>query len=148
MSSDVAMLQTWGPSSLPLHGHEGKPSAILNRWSYTSTTKWISMAFVSTYVSTRFNLPKTISKSLFSEAVSLKGKKFSFRWSIMVGLILYLHAAWRSVLLEKLTVSQLVKNFPAFYVTRIYTAVLATCPYYEPDQSISGPHIPLPERPP
>jgi len=75
------------------------------------------MAFISTYASTRFNFPKTINKSLYSEAVSLKGKKFAFWWSIMIDLILYLHAAWRRVLLEKLTGSQPVKKFPSFYVT-------------------------------
>jgi hypothetical protein len=49
------------------------------------------------------------------------------------------------VLLEKLTVSQLVKKFPTFYGTRMFITVfkaLATCPYPEPDQS--SPCFPIP----
>jgi len=53
-------------------------------------------------------------------------------------------------LLEKLTGSQLVKKFPAFYGTRrFFTAFTsaATCAYLEPDQSSPCPHIPLPKDP-
>jgi hypothetical protein len=82
-----------------------------------------SYKFMSTYVPTCFSFPKTIKKSRYTEAESLKCRKFEFRWSIMTGLILYLHAAWRKVLLEKLTVSQLVKKFTAFYVTRRFTTM-------------------------
>jgi hypothetical protein len=47
---------------------------------------------------------------------------------------------WCRGLLEKLTVSQLVKKFPAFYGTRRFMP--ATCPYAEPAQSSPCP-IPL-----
>ena len=49
----------------------------------------------------------------------------------------YLLNPWSRVLLEKLTVSQLVKIFPACYgIRRFITAFTsaATCPYSEPDQ--------------
>jgi len=54
------------------------------------------------------------------------------------------------VLLEKLTGSQLVKKFPAFYGTQgslPQSQVPATCPYPEPDRSSPYPYIPLPEDP-
>ena len=79
---------------------------------------------ISTHVSTCFNFPKTTKKSLYSEPVSLKGTKF--RRSMMIGLITYLHAAWRRILLEKLAVSHLVKKFPAFYVTQSFTTMFTT----------------------
>jgi hypothetical protein len=51
---------------------------------------------------------------------------------------------WSGVLLEKLTVPQLVKNFPLFYGTRKFITALtrpANCPYLQPDQSSSySPH--------
>jgi hypothetical protein len=43
------------------------------------------------------------------------------------------------VLLEKLTGSQLVKKFPAFYGTRMFITPF-TCPYLEPYQSSLCPH--------
>jgi len=54
------------------------------------------------------------------------------------------------VLREKLTRSQLVKKFPAFYGTRSFVTSSkssATCPYPEPDQSSPYLPIPLPEDP-
>jgi len=50
---------------------------------------------------------------------------------------------WSRVLLEKLTGSQLVKKFPALYVTRRFMTAFtgaATCPYPEADQSSPYPH--------
>ena len=52
--------------------------------------------------------------------------------------------------IEKLTGSQLVKIFPAFYGTRkfiTHSQVPATYPYLESDRSSPYPHIPLPEFP-
>jgi hypothetical protein len=57
--------------------------------------------------------------------------------------IVYLLAAWSRVLLEKLTVSQLVKKFSHFMETKVslqHSQLPATCPYPEPipvDQSTS-----------
>jgi len=54
------------------------------------------------------------------------------------------------VFLEKLTVPQQVKKFPAFYgVRRFITALTSTptCPYPEPVQSSPCSPIPLPEKP-
>jgi hypothetical protein len=48
------------------------------------------------------------------------------------------------VILEKLLVVQLLKKFPAFYVTRKIIAVLTKarhCPYSEPDESNPHPSI-------
>ena len=62
----------------------------------------------------------------------------------------YLLTPWSSAHLENLTGSQLVKKFPAVYVTRRFIrafAMPATCPYPEPDQSSPCPSIPLPEDP-
>ena len=50
-------------------------------------------------------------------------------------ILTYLLIPWSSVLLEKLTSSQLVKKFPAFYGTRRF---IATNP--RPDQSSPCPH--------
>jgi hypothetical protein len=53
-------------------------------------------------------------------------------------LLTYLLIPRSKALLEKLTGSQLVKNFPAFYGTEVSfprLQVPATCPYPEPDQS-------------
>jgi hypothetical protein len=55
-----------------------------------------------------------------------------------------------STVLEKLTVPQIVKKFPAFYGTRRFITAFTnspTCPYPEPDQSSPCPHITLPEDP-
>jgi len=50
---------------------------------------------------------------------------------------------------EKLTLPQLVENFPAFYGTRWFITTLslaATCPY--PEAARSSPYlIPVPEHP-
>ena len=69
---------------------------------------------------------------------------------LLTYLLTYLHTPWRRFLLEKLTGSQLVKKFPAFYGTwRFITAF--TCARHlslswaSSIQSI--PHIPLPEHP-
>ena len=54
------------------------------------------------------------------------------------------------VLLEKLTSSQLVKNFPTFMETKGSLPHLqepTTCPYSKPDQSSPCPPIPLPVYP-
>jgi hypothetical protein len=52
---------------------------------------------------------------------------------ILAGLLTYLLTPWSTVLLEKLTGSQIVKKFPAFDGTRrfitAFTQVPATCPY-------------------
>jgi hypothetical protein len=59
----------------------------------------------------------------------------------------YLLNPYSRVLLEKLTISQLVKKFPAFYGTLEpegslpHSQVPATCPYPEPAQSSPYPHI-------
>ena len=48
---------------------------------------------------------------------------------------------WRRVLLEKLTLSQLVKKFSAFYGNpKIHYRIHNSCPYREPDQAIPYPH--------
>jgi hypothetical protein len=65
-----------------------------------------------------------------------------------ISLITYLLVPRGRVLLEKLTGSQLVKKFPAFYGTRrliISFPIPNTFSYPEPDLSSSCPHIPLPE---
>jgi hypothetical protein len=46
--------------------------------------------------------------------------------SFLTYLLTYLHTPWRKVLLEKLTVSQLVKTFPAFYGSREFITVFTT----------------------
>jgi len=56
-----------------------------------------------------------------------------------------LHTPWSRVLLGKLSGSQLVKTFPAFYGTRCFITVVtraANCPYTETDQS--SPCLPIP----
>jgi hypothetical protein len=58
--------------------------------------------------------------------------------------------SYSKVLLEKLTISRLVKNFSAFYGTRkliTNSQVPTTCPYPEPDQSSPYPLVLLPEDP-
>ena len=55
-----------------------------------------------------------------------------------------------TVLLKKLTGSQLVKKFPIFYGTRRFITAFpmpGTYPYPEPAGSSPYPHIPLPEYP-
>jgi len=50
----------------------------------------------------------------------------------------YLLTQWNRILLQKLAGSQLVKNLPAFYVTRRFITAShepATCPSPEPEQS-------------
>jgi len=62
--------------------------------------------------------------------------------------ILCLITARSRVLLEKLTGSQLVKKYPAFYETRRFITSLqvpANCPYPEPDRSNPFPYIVLSE---
>jgi len=50
-------------------------------------------------------------------------------------LLIYLLSPWSSVLLEKLTVSQVVKKFPAFHGTRMFiTAVTSARPVPIPSQ--------------
>ena len=67
--------------------------------------------------------------------------------SAIINTVTYLLTPWSTVLLEKLTGSQLVKKFPAFYGTRKFITVL-TCPYPEPDLSSPCPHIPFPKDAP
>jgi hypothetical protein len=54
------------------------------------------------------------------------------------------------VLLQKLTGSQLVKKFPAFYGARKFITaftIAGQLPYPEPALSSPFPHIPIPEDP-
>jgi len=69
---------------------------------------------------------------------------------LLTYLLTYSLTPWSRVLLEKLTGSQLVKKFPAFYGTEFslpYSQVPATCPYPEPTPSSPQNPLPLPERP-
>ena len=63
---------------------------------------------------------------------------------LLTHLLTYLLTQWSRALLEKLTGSQLVKKFPAFYGTQRYelphSQVPATCPWPEPAQSSPYPH--------
>jgi hypothetical protein len=55
---------------------------------------------------------------------------------------------WSRVIIEKLTGSQLVEKFPAFYGTRRFITAFtepATCPYPEAGNSSPYPHMLLPE---
>ena len=57
-------------------------------------------------------------------------------------LLTHLFTPWSRVLLEKLTSSQLVKEFPAFRDPKgplLHLQVPATCPYPEPDQASPRP---------
>jgi hypothetical protein len=48
-------------------------------------------------------------------------------------LLIYIHTPWSGVPLEKLTVPQLVKKFPALYGTQRFTSTItkpATCPFH------------------
>jgi hypothetical protein len=56
-------------------------------------------------------------------------------------LLTYWLTPWSRGLVEKLTTSQLVKKFPAFYGTRMFITAF-TCPYPESDQS-SPPPLPI-----
>ena len=70
--------------------------------------------------------------------------------TVLTYLLIYLLTPYNRVLLEKLTGSQLVKIFPAFYETEYSlpsSQKPATCTYPEPDQSSPYLHIPLPEDP-
>jgi len=52
--------------------------------------------------------------------------------------IKYLYTPWNRILLEKLSVPQLVKKFPSFYGTCFslpHSHVTANCPYPEPARS-------------
>jgi len=65
-------------------------------------------------------------------------------------LLTYSHTPWIRALLEKLTGSQLVKKFPAFYGTRRFITALTNAHHLsfpEPDGSSPSSHIPLPEDP-
>jgi hypothetical protein len=67
--------------------------------------------------------------------------KIQHKWTHGILLNYFLTPRSR-VLLEKLTGSQLVKKFPAFYGARMSITtfqVPATCPYPEPDQSSPSP---------
>ena len=62
----------------------------------------------------------------------------------------YIFTTWSRVLLEKLTGSQLVKTFPAFYEPEgslPHIHLPATCPFPHSNQFSPYPHIPLPEDP-
>ena len=56
-----------------------------------------------------------------------------FNWCSWRLVLSFFLTARNRVLLEKLTGSHLVKQFPTFYGTRLKEPV--TCPYHEPDQS-------------
>ena len=63
----------------------------------------------------------------------------------------YVLTPWSTVLLEKLTRSEVDINFWHFTKPEgslLHSQVPATCPYPEPGQSNSCPPIPLPEDPP
>jgi len=62
-------------------------------------------------------------------------------------LFIYLLNPWRRVLLEKLTGSQLVKNFPAFYGTRRFNTGFTSARHLSQINPVHVP-IPLPEDPP
>jgi len=64
---------------------------------------------------------------------------------LQLNLLTYLLTPWSRVL-EKLSVSQTVKNFPAFYGTRKFITAF-TSPYPGPGRAIPYPHIPLPKAP-
>jgi hypothetical protein len=67
---------------------------------------------------------------------------------LLTYLLTYLITPWSRILLEKLTVSQLVKKFPACYRTRKSLPPLqvpATCSYPETHQSSPHPFTLLPE---
>jgi len=81
-----------------------------------------------------------------------KENQFSFIWTYPDLYVLcrgsgkYLFTdLWSRVLLEKLTGFQLVKKFPAFFVSLPQSQVPATYP--EPARSSPYPHIPLSEDP-
>jgi hypothetical protein len=57
----------------------------------------------------------------------------------------YLFSPRSIVLLEKLTSSQVVKKFPAFYGMALQAHVTITCPYPGRARFSTCPHIPLPE---
>ena len=60
------------------------------------------------------------------------------------------YTPWSSVLLEKLSSSQLVNIFPAFYEAQSFITAFTRprhLPYPEPDQSSPCPLILLPEHP-
>jgi hypothetical protein len=62
----------------------------------------------------------------------------------------YVLTSWSTVLREKLTGSQLVKNSPHFMEPQgslPHSQVPAPCPYPEPARSFPYPHIPLTEDP-
>ena len=62
----------------------------------------------------------------------------------------YLLTPWSRVLLEKLTGTQLVKKFPAFYGTRRFITTFTSAHQLslpEPARSSPCPHIPLSEDP-
>ena len=69
---------------------------------------------------------------------------FEHSWSLLLLLRYFLLTPWSRALLEKITSSQLVKKFPAFYGTR-RLQIPATCSYPEPDQSSPYTHVTPPE---
>jgi hypothetical protein len=56
-------------------------------------------------------------------------------------LLTYLLTPWRRVLLEKLTGSQLLKNFPAFYGTRRFITAFTSARQLS---QINPVHVPIP----
>jgi hypothetical protein len=74
------------------------------------------------------------------------GMKAQKRWHLLI----YILIPCSTVLLEKLTSSQLVEKFPTFMEPEgalPHSQQPATCPYPEPAQSSPNPHIPLPDDP-
>jgi hypothetical protein len=90
---------------------------------------------------------------LISLSLVLVLKMVSSLWfgSIFLTELAYLLNLWSGILREKLTGSQLVKKFLAFYETRSVITALrsapSTCSYPEPDQSSTCPFVPFPEDP-
>jgi len=66
--------------------------------------------------------------------------------TINLQLLTYLLIAWSRVLLEKLTVSQQVKRFAAFYGTQRFTTEFTPVPILSQINPVHIPH-PLPEDP-
>jgi len=95
-------------------------------------------------------LCKCFSFQDFSRHKWLQGCRSSFNQRWNTSLLTYLLIYLLTYSIEKLTGSQLVKIFPAFYGTRkfiTHSQVPATYPYLESDRSSPYPHIPLPEFP-
>ena len=65
---------------------------------------------------------------------------FTYLLTYLLTLLTYFITPWSRVLLEKLTGSQLVKKFPAFYGTRKFIAAFTSTRHLSLDQSSPYPH--------